>query len=84
MRSLETISLNDTGDLRDGDGWINKSDQYNVGQMRDEQEEKYLFDDAQHGKLFDDRNVLKIIFVPQGYSFFVDSSKCKSGHCNSA
>ncbi len=84
MCSFETIPFNDAGDLRDGDGRVNKYCQHNIGEMGDEQEEKYLFDDAQHGKLFDDRNVLKIIFVPQGYSFFVDSSKCKSGHCNSA
>jgi hypothetical protein len=84
MRSVETISFNDAGDLRNGDGGINKPDQRNVSEVRDEQEEKYLFDDAQHGILFGDRNVLKIIFVAKGDCFFVDPSKHKSGECNSA
>ena len=42
MRSFETISFNDAGNLCNSDGRINKSDQQNVGQMRDEQEEKFL------------------------------------------
>ena len=83
MSSFETIPFNDAGDLRDGDGRINKSYQQNVGKMRDEQEEKYLFDDAQHGILFGYWNVLKIIFVAQGYCLFVDTAKCKSCQCNS-
>ena len=40
--------------------------------MRDEQEDEYLFEDAQHGILFGDRNVLKIIFVAQSYGSLVD------------
>jgi len=84
MCSVETISLNYTGDLRNGDGRINKPDEHNVCEMGDEQEEKYFFDDAQHVILFGDGNVLKIIFVAKGDCFFVDPSKCKSGECNSA
>lgn len=82
MSSFETIAFNDAGDLCNGNRRINKSYQDNVCEMRDEQEDEYLFEDAQHGKLFGDRNVLKIVFVPKSYGSLVDPVQHHSCQCN--
>ena len=84
MLPVESIPFNDARDLCNGDGRINKSNQYDICKMRKENDEEYLFEDAQHGILFGDRNVLKIILVPQSYSSLVDLVQHQSCQCNAA